>query len=209
VTSWTSNVVLDEIEEICGDCESLVSSCSTSDCFTGMANRMFSKIRRTETGRQVVGNVRDNTDGAHKMGFDVLNGVLPDRKYTLSSMKKVQQDLNRNSNVRLTTPRQNRKVDKRRDGRIIEAVNTNGPLVHQSTAQRARQIYQANIQANTSAVRKAAQKIGNLPVRTGAVGRPKLVKNISRARTPSSSSSSSSSRARNKKTGAGLKRKRR
>lgn len=70
----------------------------------------------------------------------------------------------------------NRTLDHRRDQRIIQAFANGGGLHEKTTADRARQAYYAGMSGD-STMQARAERIGNLPVSLGGVGRPTLVKN--------------------------------
>ena len=140
--------------------------------------------RRTDSDRHVPRNDSymafhgsGGTNAAHKMSWEVYNGVgahMGGRPAT--QHEPIARAMGARSNLREKTEYGNKTLDARRDHRIIDAVASGGGLYEDTTARRANIAYRAGM-AGDPTMQARAEIIGNLPVRTGGVGRPTLVKN--------------------------------
>jgi len=141
-------------------------------------------VVRTEKGRTKIGNIEDGTQAAHKIGFEVFNGIKqkepgpglsnPNRK------EKIQSGLNSNVNIRNKSKYGNQVLDKRRDKRIVDVVNNGTKIKEKTTAKRAVQQYNAGMKVDNPDINRIAQKIGEAQVATGKVGRPPKIKNLAK-----------------------------
>ena len=140
--------------------------------------------RRTDSDRHVPRNDSymafhgsGGTNAAHKMSWEVYNGVgahMGGRPAT--QHEPIARAMGARSNLREKTESGTKTLDARRDHRIIDAVASGGGLYEDTTARRANIAYRAGM-AGDPTMQARAEIIGNLPVRTGGVGRPTLVKN--------------------------------
>lgn len=124
------------------------------------------------------GSNAQGTHAAHKMSWEVYNGIgthVAGRP--LKDARKLNVAMGARSNLQVKSARSNLVLDRRRDARIVAAVLGDGVVRERTTAERAHQAYKAGM-AGDKTMRSRAAKIGSLALKTGAPGRPTLVRNL-------------------------------
>ena len=119
------------------------------------------------------------SNAAHKMSWELYNGIgvhMGGRPAT--DHESVARAMGSADNLREKSRYGNVELDRRRDARIIDAVNSGGGLSEHSTAVRANIAFRAGMEGDATMQARAAL-LGQLPVHTGRPGRPTLVKNLS------------------------------
>ena len=82
------------------------------------------------------------------------------------------------SNLRMKSAYGNVVIDRRNDAQIIAAVAGGGALHTAAAAERARIAYGSAMASDDATMRARGAALGSLAVRTGAPGRPALVRNL-------------------------------
>ena len=124
------------------------------------------------------GSAAKGTHAAHKLSWEVYNGIgkhMPGRP--LKRTAKLHAAMGAAGNLRVKSARGNLVLDRRRDARVVAAVTGDGAVREKTTAARAFQACKGGM-AGDATMRARAAKIGNLAVKTGQRGRPRLVKNL-------------------------------
>ena len=136
------------------------------------------------------GSKAAGTDGAHKCSHRVAAGVLqhsPGRgghgTGAGTSGKDISRALNNDANVRIKSQHGNRKLDERRDKRIVDAHVSGASLTEKTTADRAIQAFKgakaaAATPSGGAAVNQIADALGALTFNNGKPGRPKTIKKM-------------------------------
>merc|ERR1711916_123438 len=87
---------------------------------------------------------------------------------------------NRDSNLRIKTSRGNRSTDRKNDSQLVKQVR-NRAITKKAVANRAIQAYKGAQGSSSRRVNRAAQKIGDTPVKLGKVGRPPTVRSLAKS----------------------------
>jgi hypothetical protein len=136
------------------------------------------KVERNDAYQAKQGSRASGTDASHRMSWELYNAIgahMPGRPATNTAA--VARAMGASDNLRIKSDYGNRVLDHRRDERIGSAFAAGDGLYEKSTALRAKQAYDAGM-AGDSTMQARAERIGDMPVYTGAPGRPTLVKNL-------------------------------
>lgn len=125
------------------------------------------------------GSAADGTDAAHKMSWELYNGMgMHMSGRPASDHEAIGLAMGSADNLRIKSAYGNRVLDARRDERIVHAFAYGGGELHEkTTAMRAYQAYEGGMSGDAT-MRSRADAIGEMTFHSGGRGRPIKIKNM-------------------------------